>query len=115
MPRGEHPNSKKALEENRYRFDRETALKAKRNSDSVKQELKSFRQMDLEQTSPQERKEMLDKLKVMARRGNIKALELYLKIIGEDVQKVEVSGTVNNPFANITEAELRRLAGGDDE
>lgn len=45
--------------------------------------LKSFRELDIEITSNDEREKMLSKLKQMAERGNLNAIKLYLEIIGE--------------------------------
>lgn len=45
--------------------------------------LKSFRELDVENTSNEERMKMLDKVKQMAERGNLNAIKLYLEIIGE--------------------------------
>ena len=44
MPRGQHPNSKKALAENRYRLNSETAQKAGQNSHAVQKRKKTFRE-----------------------------------------------------------------------
>lgn len=69
--------------------------------------LKSFRQIDAETTTSEERREMLDKLKQMALRGNIKALELYLKIIGEYETKIMAS--IREPLRNLSLAEIKEL------
>ena len=45
--------------------------------------LKSFRELDVENTSNEERMKMLAKVKQMAERGNLNAIKLYLEIIGE--------------------------------
>ena len=50
---------------------------------------------------------MLDKLKQMALRGNIKALELYLKIIGE--YETKIMATIREPLRNLSLAEIKEL------
>lgn len=90
MPRGEHPNSRKALKENAHKFNSETAAEAGRKSKAAQKKLKTFRELDAEHTTDAERKEMLDMLKKLAKRGNVRAWELYRDTMGmKPVDKVE--------------------------
>lgn len=57
--------------------------KGGRASANNKKLLKSFRELDVENTSNEERMKMLAKVKQMAERGNLNAIKLYLEIIGE--------------------------------
>ena len=57
--------------------------KGGRASANTKKLLKSFRELDVENTSNEERMKMLAKVKQMAERGNLNAIKLYLEIIGE--------------------------------
>ena len=57
--------------------------KGGRASANKKELLKSFRELDVENTSNEERMKMLAKVKQMAERGNLNAIKLYLEIIGE--------------------------------
>lgn len=81
MPRGENPNSKANLSKGK-RFNGETARKAQQKSVEVKRQLRTFRELDEACTTDDERKEMLDMLKLKARRGNLKAFEIYRDTMG---------------------------------
>lgn len=116
MPRGKNPNSQKALAENRAKtiLNGERAVKAGKASGEARRRLKSFRELDADFTTDDERKEMLDALKLKARRGNIKAFEIYRDTVGlKPKENVEISGELANPFVGLTDAELKKLAGMD--
>lgn len=50
-----------------------------------------------------------------ALQGDKAAIELVIAITGEKpAEKVEMSGTINNPFADLTTEQLERLASGND-
>lgn len=54
---------------------------------------------------------MLEALKIKARHGNLKAFEIYRDTVGmKPKESVEVSGELYNPYAALTEAELKKLA-----
>lgn len=84
MPRGTSPNSRKALAENRKKtqFRGETAVKAQKKAAAAQRKLKSFRELDAEHTTDEERLMMLEALKVKAKHGNLKAFELYRDTMG---------------------------------
>ena len=81
MPRGENPNSKANLSKGK-RFSGETARKAQQKSAEAKRQLRTFRELDEACTTDDERKEMLNMLKLKARRGNLKAFEIYRDTMG---------------------------------
>ncbi len=84
MPRGASPNSQKALAKNREKtqFSGERAVKAAIESVKTRRKLKSFRELDAEFTTDEERLAMLEALKVKARHGNLKAFEIYRDTMG---------------------------------
>lgn len=93
---------------------REQGRKGGQASVEARRRLKSFRELDDDFTTDDERKEMLDALKLKAKRGNIKAFEIYRDTIGlKPKENVEISGELANPFAGLTDAELKKLAGMD--
>lgn len=93
---------------------REQGRKGGRASGEARRRLKSFRELDADFTTGDERKEMLDALKLKAKRGNIKAFEIYRDTVGlKPKENVEISGELANPFTGLTDAELKKLAGMD--
>ncbi len=84
MPSGESPNSKKALAKNRKKtqFCGEIAVKAQKKSVEARRKLKSFRELDAEHTTDEERLMMLEALKVKAKHGNLRAFEIYRDTMG---------------------------------
>lgn len=93
---------------------REQGRKGGRASVEARRRLKSFRELDADFTTDDERKEMLNALKLKAKRGNIKAFEIYRDTVGlKPKENVEISGELANPFAELTDAELKKLAGMD--
>lgn len=94
MGRGEHPNSLKALEQNRAKtqFCGETAVKAQEKSAAV-QRAKGMLSADLkEQLDEETIKKINEKIIAMAKRGNLKAYELIRDGIGEKPNdKVDLS------------------------
>lgn len=116
MPKGDNPNSRKALAENRAKtqFSGDKAVIAAQKSAEKRRKLRTFRELDADFTTDDERKEMLDALKLKAKRGNIKAFEIYRDTVGlKPKENVEISGELANPFAGLTDAELKKLAGMD--
>lgn len=116
MPRGMNPNSQKALAENRVKtiLNGERAVKAGKASGESRRRLKSFRELDAEFTTNSKRREMLEALIQKAMRGNIRAFEIYRDTVGlKPKENVEISGELANPFAGLTDAELKKLAGMD--
>ena len=82
MPRGENPNSKANLKRFSPKEARENGKKGAKVSAKARRQLKTFRELDIETTTDDERKEMLNMLKLKARRGNLKAFEIYRDTMG---------------------------------
>lgn len=93
MPRGENPNSLKALEENRQKtqFRGESAVKANKKSQEVKAVYKSLSEDLKEQCTPEEIHEINKRLREMAKHGNLKAYELIRDGLGEKpTEKIDI-------------------------
>ena len=103
MPRGEHENSRRALEENRKdtRFNGETAKAANRKSKEAQRWKKTVREAIHEQTTPEEVAELILK---MARKHNLKALDMILEITGD---KAAAKVTVTNRYIDDSARELQ--------
>ena len=83
-------------------------------SGEAKRLLKTFNELDDESTTSEERLEMLNRLKLLAKKGNINAFVVYRDTVGlKPKDNVEVSGELGNPYAALTDAELKKLAGMD--
>ena len=84
MPRGDNPNSRKALAENRAKtqFRGESAVRAAQKSNEKRRKLRTFRELDEDFTSDQERLDMLNALKAKVKQGSIKAFEVYRDTMG---------------------------------
>lgn len=81
MPRGEHPNSLANLKRPSTNEARKRGAKGGKKSAEVRKELKTFRELDEEVTTNEERIEMLNSLKRRARYNN-KAFEIYRDTVG---------------------------------
>lgn len=96
MPRGDNPNSRKALQENRHKgqFNAETAVKAQQKSAETKRAFKSLNQDLREQCDDATIKAINERLLQMAKHGNLKAYELLRDGLGEKpTEKHEVTVT----------------------
>ena len=82
MPRGENPNSKANLRVLSSEEAREQGRKGGQKSVEIRRQLRTFRELDEACTTDDERKEMLNMLKLKARRGNLKAFEIYRDTMG---------------------------------
>lgn len=92
MPRGDNPNSRKALLENRNSFNTETAQEANKKSLESKRKLKTFKELDAENTSDEQRMKMLEMIMRKASMGNIKAFEVYRDTVGlKPIDKIVVA------------------------
>lgn len=99
MPRGANPKSRENLKKSyggRGGFDSESAKRAKIKSDESKRALKSFREIDTETTTYEEREEMLKAIKLKAKHGNIRAFEVYRDTVGERPDAVVEVNTVQD-------------------
>ncbi len=85
MPRGTSPNSRanlKPFSKRSVKEARESGKKGGKASGETRRKLKSFRELDAEHTTDEERLMMLEALKVKAKHGNLKAFELYRDTMG---------------------------------
>lgn len=84
MPKGDNPNSRKALAENRAKtqFSGDKAVIAAQKSVEKRRKLRTFRELDEDFTSVQERLDMLEALKAKVKQGSIKAFEVYRDTMG---------------------------------
>lgn len=90
---------------------RELAKKAGVASGESRRRLKTFRELDTEHTTDDERQKMLDMLKTKAMHGDLRAFEVYRDTVGmKPKDTLEVSGELYNPYATLTDAELKKLA-----
>lgn len=93
---------------------RERGRKGGKASGVRRRMLKTFMQLDEESTTNDERQTMFDALKSRAKAGDTKALKLYCDIVGLLTQKESVSvSVINNPYASLSDEELRKLAADD--
>ena len=84
MPRKVNPKSIENLKKaygGKGGFNTETARIANRNSQEIKRALKTFRELDAENTTDAERLQMLSNLKTRAKHSNA-AFELYRDTVG---------------------------------
>lgn len=97
MPRGENPNSRKNLKPQNTRTkeeQREIAKMGGKASGESRRALKTFKELDDEYTTDEERLKMVKVLKQRAMQGNLKALELYRDTMGmKPIEKVEQTHT----------------------
>lgn len=90
---------------------RERGRKGGKASGETRRLLKTFRELDDENTTDDERLQMLDKLKLLAKKGNINAFVVYRDTVGlKPKENVEISGELKNPYTALTEEELKKLA-----
>ena len=84
MPKGDNPNSRKALAENRAKtqFSGDKAVIAAQKSVEKRRKLRTFRELDEDFTSDDERLIMLNALKAKVKQGSIKAFEVYRDTMG---------------------------------
>lgn len=115
MPRGDNPNSRANLipqSKRTKKEQREIAKKGGKASGEARAFYKSLNEDLKERCTPERLAKINEKVLAMAERGNLKAYELVRDGLGEKPNdKVELSGTVTNPMAGLTEDELRKLAG----
>lgn len=86
MGRGDHPNSRRALKENRERtqFSGERAVKAAEKSAETRAVYKSLSEDLKERCTPERVARMNDRLIAMAEHGNLRAYEIVRDGLGEN-------------------------------
>ncbi len=85
MARGENPNSRANLKKPDDFTSKELRERAKKGAEAsakVRRQLKTFRELDTEHTTEEERLKMLAAVKLKAVHGNLKAFEIYRDTMG---------------------------------
>lgn len=92
MPRGSNPNSKANLRPLSKglpnKAQREIQLKGSKAGNKAKQEYKDLRDSLKEQLTPERSDKIMDMLLKKIDEGNLKALEIALKMMGSDESKI---------------------------
>lgn len=95
MPRGDNPNSRKNLVVSKNLTPeqrRESASKAGKASGEKRKALKTFRELDNENTTDEERLKMLNALKKRAAAGDVNAWKIYAEFMGlKPSERLEVA------------------------
>lgn len=95
MPRGDNPNSRKNLLINSERDPKEhseAARKGGKKSGEVRRALKTFKELDSENTTDEQRMKMLEVIMKKAAMGNIKAFEVYRDTVGlKPIEKIQIA------------------------
>lgn len=108
MPRGDNPNSRANLKRPSSKEARENGKKGGIASGETRAALKSFQQLDKENTTDEERLEMLANLKERAKTDN-KAWELYATYMGmKPSDKLEVAAVDPEAENRLAEAIRKR-------
>ena len=86
MPRGDNPNSKKALAENRKRtqLNGERAVEAGKASGESRRLKKSFKEAAKAQCTPEVLDKITGRIIQMAMAGNLNAFKILRELLGED-------------------------------
>lgn len=114
MPRGQHPNSRANLIKNSDLTPSERKAKASmmgKKSGEARRELKTFKELDAEYTTNEERKKILEVLKKKAMQGNLRAFEIYRDTVGlKPTDKMELSRTdIIIDFGGIDKGDLEAI------
>ena len=114
MPRGVNPNSRANLDKGN-RFNEETARKAGKKSQEVQAQNKDIARM-LMSCPESDFQKIADVIKSRARSGNIKFVELWLKLVGQmPADKVDATVTAANPLTQMSPDELKEIYYGGKE
>lgn len=112
MPKGCNPNSLKNLKRFTSADAKINGAKGGKAAASTKRILKTLKQLDMENTTDEERLKMLTALKFKAQKGNLEAFKIYRDLIGEKpVRAMDVK--FKNPFEGLTTDELRAIVYND--
>ena len=98
MPRGEHPNSQKALNENRRKgqFSGDRAVECGKKSGEVRAVYKSLTEDLKERCTPERVAKMNERVIGMAEHGNLRAYEIIRDGLGENPK----NGVVDTEMLN---------------
>lgn len=89
MPRGSNPNSRKNLKKfgSEDRDPKEYGKRGGEASVESRRIRKTFRELDLEETTDDEIRSMLNMVKKLGARGNLNAIKLYVDIVGMETKE----------------------------
>lgn len=108
-------NLKKGNKDTQFRSGREAVENGRKGgieSGKSRNLLKPFKQIDAETTTTEEREKMLLALKEEVLKGNVRAWELYLKIVGEmpsDKSEVSTSFSISPEDKELYEKAIKLL------
>lgn len=111
MPKGDNPNSRKNLKQGNpeTQFAVENAVENAEKSHKAQAWKKTVREAIHEKISPEE---VADLILDMAKRRNLKALEMVLDVTGEKAAakiQAEVIAEKRNPFSGMSVDEIKEL------
>lgn len=122
MPRGQHPNSKKALAEARKKtqFNHERAVEAAKASVKARAQAGAIREDLMRQSTPETIAKANKRLLMSVKGGNLRAYEIWAAMMGEKPKENIVMQTVlENEQSKLHELleqrKQRREAGKDTE
>jgi isocitrate dehydrogenase len=103
MPRGDNPNSKKALAENRQKtqFRGENAVNASKKGNATKKYQASFRAAGKDMLTDEEMQKMWKAMIARAKSGNISAFKMLFDVMGEGVVQEQTGTQVNIELAQV--------------
>lgn len=114
MPRGDNPNSKKNLKKggSPKPFTSDNASEMQKKSTEAKRAAKSVKEAIWNITSPEEVAEAI--VTGAIKHKNTKYMDMLLDVTGEKAaKKQEVEVTARQPFAGMSDDELKELISGD--
>lgn len=109
MPRGVNPNSLKALNENRHKWDSESALIAKKRSDESKIASASITEAMRNALTPERAMKIAEVVLRKAEAGNLKAYELVRDQMDEKpTEKIAISTVSDESISKLQDAVAKR-------
>lgn len=106
MPKGDNPNSRANLVKGKP-FNEERARIAAQKSVEKRRKLRTFRELDEDFTTDDERLIMLNALKAKVKQGSIKAFEVYRDTMGMNPKEPEQTQYGDDGFTDA----IKRSAG----
>lgn len=111
MPRGTNPNSKANLIQYSGRSRKEAEKKAAeggRKSGATRRQFKTFREEIKKELTVERGTKIVERILCLAEKGDLNAIKLLLKILGEDPgKKIEITGNID--YAAIIQASRARV------
>lgn len=99
MPKGDNPNSRANLVKGKP-FNEERARIAAQKSVEKRRKLRTFRELDEDFTTEDERLIMLNALKAKVKQGSIKAFEVYRDTMGMNPKEPEQTQYADDGFTD---------------